>query len=131
MLFSAGMGVGLVFYGVAEPLGYTTGSPKPGWDGEGVELSGLAMAQTFMHWGLHPWAVYAVIGLALAYAVHRRGRPVSIRWALEPIFGERVKGWIGDVIDVLAIFGTVFGIEDGQHVDDVADPSSEEHTSEF
>ncbi|HJB09408.1 MAG TPA: BCCT family transporter [Candidatus Brachybacterium merdavium] len=110
MLFSAGMGVGLVFYGVAEPLGYTTGSPKPGWDGEGVELSGLAMAQTFMHWGLHPWAVYAVIGLALAYAVHRRGRPVSIRWALEPIFGERVKGWIGDVIDVLAIFGTVFGI---------------------
>ncbi|WP_114855752.1 BCCT family transporter [Brachybacterium sp. YJGR34] len=110
MLFSAGMGVGLVFYGVAEPLGYTTGNPKPGWDGEGVELSGLAMAQTFMHWGLHPWACYAVIGLALAYAVHRRGRPVSIRWALEPIFGERVKGWIGDVIDILAIFGTVFGI---------------------
>src|SRR5690625_6331280 len=110
MLFSAGMGVGLVFYGVAEPLGYTTGSPKPGWDGEGVELSGLAMAQTFMHWGLHPWAVYAVIGLALAYAIHRRGRPVSIRWALEPLFGDRVKGWIGDVIDVLAIIGTLFGV---------------------
>ncbi|HLQ79651.1 MAG TPA: BCCT family transporter [Brachybacterium sp.] len=110
MLFSAGMGVGLVFYGVAEPLGYTTSSPKPGWTGEGVELSGVAMAQTFLHWGLHPWAAYAVIGLALAYAIHRRGRPVSIRWALEPIFGERVKGWIGDVIDILAIFGTVFGI---------------------
>lgn len=110
MLFAAGMGIGLVFYGVAEPLGYTTGNAKPGWDGEGVELSGLAMAQTFMHWGLHPWAAYAVIGLALAYAIHRRGRPVSIRWALEPIFGERVKGWVGDVIDVLAIFGTVFGI---------------------
>jgi choline/glycine/proline betaine transport protein len=110
MLFSAGMGVGLVFYGVAEPLGYTTNSPKPGWDVEGVEASGLAMAQTFLHWGLHPWAAYAVIGLAIAYAMHRRGRPVSIRWALEPIFGERVKGWIGDVIDVLAIFGTVFGI---------------------
>ena len=61
-------------------------------------------------WGLHPWAAYAVIGLAIAYAIHRRGRPVSIRWALEPIFGDRVKGWIGDVIDVLAIFGTVFGI---------------------
>jgi len=110
MLFSAGMGVGLVFYGVAEPLGYTTGSPKPGWDGEGVEVAGQAMAQTFLHWGLHPWAAYAVIGLAIAYAMHRRGRPVSIRWALEPIFGDRVKGWIGDVIDVLAIFGTVFGI---------------------
>src|SRR5699024_12561995 len=63
MLFSAGMGVGLVFYGVAEPLGYTTSSPKPGWTGEGVELSGVAMAQTFLHWGLHPWAAYAVIGL--------------------------------------------------------------------
>lgn len=110
MLFSAGMGVGLVFYGVAEPLGYTTGNAKPGWTGEGVELSGQAMAQTFVHWGLHPWAAYAVIGLALAYAVHRRGRPVSIRWALEPLFGERVKGALGDVIDVLAIFGTVFGI---------------------
>lgn len=110
MLFSAGMGVGLVFYGVAEPLGYTTNSPKPGWDVEGAEASGLAMAQTFLHWGLHPWAAYAVIGLAIAYAIHRRGRPVSIRWALEPIFGDRVKGWIGDVIDVLAIFGTVFGI---------------------
>ena len=110
MLFSAGMGVGLVFYGVAEPLGYTTSSPKPGWDVEGVEASGVAMAQTFLHWGLHPWAAYAVIGLAIAYAMHRRGRPVSIRWALEPIFGDRVKGWIGDVIDVLAIFGTVFGI---------------------
>ncbi len=110
MLFSAGMGVGLVFYGVAEPLGYTTGAAKPGWTGEGVELSGVAMAQTFLHWGLHPWAAYAVIGLALAYAIHRRGRPVSIRWALEPVFGERVKGWLGDVIDILAIFGTVFGI---------------------
>ncbi|WP_193103616.1 BCCT family transporter [Brachybacterium sp. FME24] len=110
MLFSAGMGIGLVFYGVAEPLGYTTGAAKPGWEGEGVELSGLAMAQTFMHWGLHPWAAYAIIGLALAYAIHRRGRPVSIRWALEPLFGDRVKGWVGDVIDVLAICGTVFGI---------------------
>ena len=68
------------------------------------------MAQTFIHWGLHPWAIYAVIGLALAYAIHRRGRPVSIRWALEPLLGHRVKGWMGDIIDILAIFGTVFGI---------------------
>src|SRR5690606_19331565 len=110
MLFSAGMGIGLVFYGVGEPLTYATVQPKPGWAGSQEELAGLAMAQTFVHWGLHPWAVYAVIGLALAFAIHRRGRPVSIRWALEPLFGERVKGWVGDVIDVVAIFGTVFGV---------------------
>ncbi|MGO2053996.1 BCCT family transporter [Glutamicibacter sp. 287] len=110
MLFAAGMGIGLVFYGVGEPLIYATVDPKPGWEGTEAELAGLAMAQTFIHWGLHPWAIYAVIGLALAYAIHRRGRPVSIRWALEPILGDRVKGWLGDVIDVLAIFGTVFGV---------------------
>ncbi|GGA61968.1 choline transporter [Pseudoclavibacter endophyticus] len=110
MLFSAGMGIGLIFYGVGEPLTYATTMPKPGWEGSDTELAGLAMAQTFVHWGLHPWAVYAVIGLALAFAIHRRGRPVSIRWALEPLFGERVKGWVGDVIDVVAIFGTVFGV---------------------
>jgi choline/glycine/proline betaine transport protein len=70
----------------------------------------MGMAQTFVHWGLHPWALYAVLGMALAYAIHRRGRPLSIRWALEPLLGNRVKGWAGDLIDVIAIFGTVFGI---------------------
>ncbi|MDO5619104.1 BCCT family transporter [Kocuria sp.] len=110
MLFAAGMGIGLVFYGVGEPLTYATVSPKPGWVGDEAQMQGLAMAQTFVHWGLHPWSIYAVIGLALAYAIHRRGRPVSIRWALEPLFGDRVKGWLGDAIDVLAIFGTVFGV---------------------
>ncbi|MGO3895519.1 BCCT family transporter, partial [Brevibacterium aurantiacum] len=104
------MGIGLVFYGVGEPLTYATSGPKPGWDGSEADISKLAMAQTFIHWGLHPWAIYAVIGLALAYAIHRRGRPVSIRWALEPLLGHRVKGWMGDIIDILAIFGTVFGI---------------------
>ncbi len=110
MLFAAGMGIGLVFYGVGEPLTYATVQPKPGWEGSQAELAGLAMAQTFVHWGLHPWAIYAIIGLSVAYAIHRRGRPVSIRWSLEPIFGNRVKGWVGDLIDVLAIFGTVFGV---------------------
>ncbi len=110
MLFAAGMGIGLVFYSVGEPLTYATTDPKPGWDGTGSDLIGPAMAQTFLHWGLHPWAIYAVVGLALGYAIHRRGRPVSIRWALEPLLGERVKGWAGDLIDVLAIFGTLFGI---------------------
>ncbi|WP_084638094.1 BCCT family transporter [Gordonia shandongensis] len=110
MLFAAGMGIGLVFYGVGEPVSYATIAQKPGWDGTEEEIAGKAMAQTFVHWGLHPWAIYAVIGLTLAYAIHRRGRPVSIRWGLEPLLGERVKGWAGDVIDILAIFGTVFGI---------------------
>ena len=111
MLFSAGMGVGLIFYGTGEPLIFAEVNPNPGWgDGSVREMSHMAMAQTFVHWGLHPWAVYAVIGLAIAYAVHRRGRPVSIRWAFEPLLGSRVKGWMGDVIDTLAIFGTLFGI---------------------
>lgn len=111
MLFSAGMGVGLMFYGTGEPLIFAEVNPNPGWsEGSAGDMSHMAMAQTFVHWGLHPWAVYAVIGLAIAYAVHRRGRPVSIRWAFEPLLGDRVKGWIGDVIDILAIFGTLFGI---------------------
>ncbi len=110
MLFAAGMGIGLVFYSVGEPLTYATTDPKPGWDASGTDLAGPAMAQTFLHWGLHPWAIYAVVGLALAYAIHRRGRPVSIRWALEPVLGKWVKSWVGDLIDVLAIVGTLFGI---------------------
>lgn len=111
MLFAAGMGIGLVFYGVAEPLTFFT-SPPPGvpTDASNAELAERAMAQTFMHWGFHPWSVYAIIGLALAYAIHRKGRPVSIRWALEPLFGDRVKGTLGDVVDILAIVGTVFGV---------------------
>ncbi|RBP66958.1 choline/glycine/proline betaine transport protein [Brevibacterium sanguinis] len=110
MLFAAGMGIGLVFYGVAEPLTYATTGAKPGWEGGEVENAQMGMAQTFVHWGLHPWSLYAVLGLALAYAIHRRGRPLSIRWALEPLLGHRVKGWTGDLIDIIAIFGTVFGI---------------------
>ena len=110
MLFAAGMGIGLVFYSVGEPLTYAFTDPKPGWSGEQADLTGNAMAQTFLHWGLHPWAIYAIVGLALSYAIHRRGRPVSIRWALEPLLGERVKGWAGDAIDVLAVVGTLFGI---------------------
>ncbi len=68
------------------------------------------MTQTFLHWGLHAWAIYVVLGLALAYAIHRRGRPVSIRWALEPLLGARVKGGWGNTIDVIALIGTLFGV---------------------
>jgi choline/glycine/proline betaine transport protein len=109
MLFAAGMGIGLVFWGVAEPLSFFAG-PRPGVGESDAARSEAAMVQTFLHWGIHPWAIYIVVGLAVAYAVHRKGRPVSIRWALEPVFGDRVKGVWGDVIDVIAVVGTLFGV---------------------
>jgi choline/glycine/proline betaine transport protein len=109
MLFAAGMGIGLVFWGVAEPLSHYA-SPKPGVTGTDVEVAQTAMAQTYVHWGLHAWAIYVVVGLGLAYAIHRKGRPVSIRWALEPLLGDRVRGRLGDAIDVSAVVGTVFGV---------------------
>lgn len=109
MLFATGMGIGLVYYGVAEPLSHFQ-DPKPGITGGQSAIAEAAIGQTYLHWGFHAWGIYVIIGLALAYAIHRKGRPVSIRWALEPILGDRVKGWIGNVIDVLAIFGTVFGV---------------------
>jgi len=111
MLFAAGMGIGLVFWGAAEPLEYFT-NPKPplSADAPAGDRAEAAMNQTFLHWGFHAWAIYAVIGLAVAYAIHRRGRPVSIRWALEPLLGDRVKGWMGDTIDVIAVIGTLFGV---------------------
>lgn len=109
MLFAAGMGIGLVFWGVAEPLSHYA-SPRPGVSGTDADVAGLALAQTYLHWGIHAWAIYVVVGLALAYAIHRRDRPVSIRWALEPLLGDRVRGRLGDVIDIAAIVGTIFGV---------------------
>ncbi|OIH98330.1 choline transporter [Curtobacterium sp. MCBA15_001] len=109
LLFAAGMGIGLVFYGVSEPLSHFA-SPRPGVTGDEQSLAQQAMTQTFLHWGLHAWAIYVVLGLALAYAIHRRGRPVSIRWALEPLLGSRVEGGWGNVIDVIALIGTLFGV---------------------
>ncbi len=110
MLFAAGMGIGLVFWGVAEPLNHLA-SPPPGLrqlteQGKAQE----AMNTTFLHWGLSAWGIYAVIGLALAYAIFRRGRSVSVRWVLEPLLGDRVKGVLGDIIDIAAIVGTLFGV---------------------
>ena len=109
MLFAAGMGIGLVFWGMSEPLTFFT-NPKPGVSGNPQQLASAAMSQTFLHWGFHAWAIYAVIGLSLAYSIHRKGRPVSIRWALEPLLGDRVRGRLGDAIDVIAIVGTLFGV---------------------
>ncbi|ROS54780.1 BCCT family transporter [Frigoribacterium sp. PhB24] len=109
MLFAAGMGIGLVFYGVAEPLSHYA-SPRPGVTGDDNQLAGQALSQTYLHWGVHAWAIYIVVGLGMAYAIHRRGRPVSIRYALEPLLGTRIHGLWGNVIDVVSVVGTLFGV---------------------
>jgi len=109
MLFATGMGIGLVYWGAAEPLTHYA-QPKPGVTGDPAALAQAAMGQSYLHWGVHAWAIYVVAGLALAYSIHRKGRPVSIRWALEPLLGDRVKGRLGDVVDVVAVLGTVFGV---------------------
>ncbi len=110
MLFAAGMGIGLVFWGVAEPLSHMASPPPDVASGTQESIAQAAMNRTFLHWGLHAWAIYVVVGLSIAYAVHRRGRPVSIRWALEPVLGNRVHGWLGNVVDIIAIVGTIFGV---------------------
>lgn len=110
MLFAAGMGIGLVFWGVAEPLSHFAATP-PGMPGaDAAERARTAMNVTFLHWGLHAWAIYAVVGLAVGYSVHRLGNPISLRWTLRPLLGNRVQGFWGDVIDVIAVLGTLFGI---------------------
>nr|BFE41647.1 BCCT family transporter [Microbacterium imperiale] len=109
LLFAAGMGIGLVFYGVSEPLSHFV-DPRPGVTGTEQQLAQGALTQTYLHWGVHAWAMYVVVGLALAYAIHRRRRPISIRWALEPLLGNRVRGAAGNVIDAVALVGTLFGV---------------------
>lgn len=110
MLFAAGMGIGLVFWGAAEPLSHL-GKPAPSSNAaNATDRASEAMTKSFLHWGLHAWGIYVVVGLAIAYAIHRRGLPVSIRSTLRPIFGDRVNGKLGDVIDVIAIIGTLVGI---------------------
>ncbi|WP_353826644.1 BCCT family transporter [Agromyces sp. SYSU T0242] len=109
LLFAAGMGIGLVFYGASEPLSHFV-SPRPGIEGTPEQLASAALSQTYLHWGIHAWAIYVVVGLGLAYAIHRRKRPISIRWTLEPLLGKRVRGAWGNVIDVVALAGTLFGV---------------------
>lgn len=109
LLFAAGMGIGLVFYGVSEPLSHFV-DPRPGVSGTPEQLAQSALSQTYLHWGVHAWSIYVVIGLGLAYAIHRRRRPISIRWTLEPLLGSRVKGAWGNAIDVVALVGTIFGV---------------------
>jgi choline/carnitine/betaine transport len=110
MMFSAGMGIGLMFFGVAEPLAHYV-SPPPGTVGaETDEAVTTAMATTLFHWTLHPWAIYALVGLAVAYGVYRKGRSQLLSSAFAPLFGRKVtEGPAGKMIDVLAIFATLFG----------------------
>ena len=108
MMFSAGMGIGLMFYGVSEPITHFA-TPPPGTGGAGnPEAAQTAMATTLFHWTLHPWAIYAVVGLAIAYGVYRKGRH-QYSSAFESLLGERANGPAGRVIDILAIFATLFG----------------------
>ncbi len=108
MLFSAGMGIGILFFGVSEPISHFVNPPL----GEGgtPEAARIALRYTYLHWGFHAWAIYATIALALAYYKFRKGLPGLISSTLYPIFGERVKGTLGVIIDVIAVFATIFGV---------------------
>ncbi|MDE0589439.1 BCCT family transporter [Halocynthiibacter sp. C4] len=125
MLFAAGMGIGLMFYGVSEPMSHYSSSmggttvengvrtdwaPLGAAAGDSAESIRLGMAATIFHWGLHPWAIYAVVALALALFSYNKGLPLTIRSAFYPIFGDAVWGWVGHCIDILAVFATLFGL---------------------
>ena len=124
MLFAAGMGIGLMFFGVLEPAYYFAtpwgdaplGAVRPFTeDGQLIEANvaearRMALAATSYHWALHPWAIYAVVALSLALFSYNKGLPLTIRSAFYPIFGERVWGWTGHVIDIMAVFATLFGL---------------------
>ncbi|OTG74544.1 choline transporter [Acinetobacter sp. ANC 4169] len=108
MLFTAGMGIGLMFFGVAEPVMHYVSPPEG--TGETIQAAQQSMRVTFFHWGLHAWAIYTVVGLALAYFAYRHNLPLKIRSALYPMIGQKIYGPIGDAVDTFATIGTVFGV---------------------
>ena len=122
MLFAAGMGIGLMFYGVSEPISHYASSfadgaggpdslaPLRGAAGDAEASIRLGMAATIFHWGLHPWAIYAIVALALALFSYNKGLPLTMRSIFYPIFGDAVWGWTGHIIDILAVFATLFGL---------------------
>ena len=126
MLFAAGMGVGLMFYGVSEPLthyGTSLGGTSMGENGMRTDWAplgaaadnpagaySLSMAATIFHWGLHPWAIYAIVALSLAIFSYNKGLPLTVRSMFYPVLGERIWGWPGHIIDILAVFATLFGL---------------------
>lgn len=109
MLFSAGMGIGLVFWSIAEPITHFQSNPFVE-QGLTPEAAQVAMRLTFFHWGLHPWAVYVVVGLSLSYFSYRKKLPLTIRSALYPLIGSKMYGPLGHTVDILAVFGTIFGV---------------------
>jgi choline/glycine/proline betaine transport protein len=108
MLFSAGMGIGLLYFAISEPLFHFNSPPIA--DSQSVQAASDAMNFTFLHWGLHPWAVYSLVGLSLAYFTYSRGLPLSIRSVFYPFLGDRIHGYIGDIIDIFAVLATLFGL---------------------
>lgn len=110
MLFSAGMGIGLVFWGVAEPITHYIDPPLDLAEGQTPEAASYALRYSFFHWGLHPWAIYTIIGLALAYAQFRKGESGLISSTFRPLLGNRVEGPIGKGIDTLSAIATAFGV---------------------
>ena len=112
MLFAAGVGIGFMFYGSAEPLAYYTdwfGTPLSVAPGTPA-AERLAFSATIFHWGLAPWAIYAIVGLSLGFFAHNKGLPLSIRSAFYPLLGDRVWGWPGHIIDLFAVVSTIFGL---------------------
>jgi len=111
MLFSAGMGIGLMFFSVSEPLYYVANVPGFYGAEAGTGAAGIAaMTQTFFHWGFHPWAIYGLVGLGLAFFSFNRGLPLTFRSIFWPLLGERIYGWPGHVIDLVSVFATLFGL---------------------
>src|ERR687893_627437 len=109
MMFSAGMGIGLMFFGVTEPLSHLATPPNDAAPANSPEAARVAMEYSYFHWAFHPWAIYAIVGLSLAYFVYRKGQRNLISTAFRPLLGDRVDGPIGRGIDGLAIFATLFG----------------------
>ncbi|MEZ9786104.1 BCCT family transporter [Vibrio breoganii] len=112
MLFAAGMGIGLLFWGVAEPVAYFTdwyGTPL-NVEAYSEEAKAMALGATMFHWGLHGWSIYAIVALSLAFFAYNKGLPLSIRSTFYPIFGDRAWGWLGHTIDILAVLATLFGL---------------------
>ena len=108
MLFSAGMGIGIMFWSVAEPIYHFVSPPMT--EGGTMQAARDAMSITYLHWGLHAWAIYAVVALSLAFFAFNRGLPLSFRSVFYPLIGDRINGWIGDVIDTFAVLATLFGL---------------------
>jgi BCCT family betaine/carnitine transporter len=112
MLFAAGMGIGLMFWSVAEPVAYFTGwyETPLGVEANTAQAKELAMGAVMFHWGLHPWAIYGVVALSLAFFAYNKGLPLSMRSIFYPILGDRAWGWAGHVVDILAVLATLFGL---------------------